>query len=98
MQLVGRRDEVRQFEWNLRKNESQFVAVYGRRRIGKTYLVRELFNDTFAFSHTGLRGGGMTAPLAARLASRRFRRTSAGRRHTRRCRAATLRESGRSAF
>lgn len=65
MQLVGRRDEVRQLEWDLRKDESQFVAVYGRRRIGKTYLIRELFNDTFAFSHTGLRGGGTKAQLAA---------------------------------
>lgn len=65
MQLVGRRDEVRQLEWDLHKDESQFVAIYGRRRIGKTYLVREMFNETFAFSHTGLRGGDRKAQLAA---------------------------------
>lgn len=65
MQLVGRKSEVKQLEWDLGKSESQFVAVYGRRRIGKTYLVREMFNDSFAFVHTGLRGGGTKAQLAA---------------------------------
>ena len=33
---------------------SQFVAIYGRRRIGKTYLVRETFEGRFSFRHTGL--------------------------------------------
>lgn len=27
----------------------EFIAMYGRRRIGKTYLVRHYFNDTFSF-------------------------------------------------
>lgn len=27
----------------------EFIAIYGRRRIGKTYLVRHYFNDTFSF-------------------------------------------------
>ena len=30
------------------------MAVYGRRRVGKTYLIRELFGDRMAFYHTGL--------------------------------------------
>ena len=30
------------------------VAVYGRRRVGKTYLVRETFGNHFTFYHTGL--------------------------------------------
>ena len=32
---------------------SEFVAVYGRRRVGKTYLIRETFNYKFTFQHTG---------------------------------------------
>ena len=32
---------------------SQFVAVYGRRRIGKTFLVRETFEYSFTFQHAG---------------------------------------------
>ena len=38
----------------LESDKSEFVAVYGRRRVGKTYLVRETFEYKFAFHHTGL--------------------------------------------
>ncbi|MGN0906380.1 MAG: hypothetical protein ACI4NM_04470, partial [Bullifex sp.] len=31
-----------------------FVAVYGRRRVGKTYLIRSYFQDTFDFWFTGM--------------------------------------------
>ena len=33
---------------------SHFVAIYGRRRVGKTYLVRELFEGKFTFEHSGM--------------------------------------------
>ncbi|MCM1042107.1 MAG: AAA family ATPase [Bacteroides sp.] len=35
-------------------DKSEFVAVYGRRRVGKTYLVRETFHGKFAFSYSGM--------------------------------------------
>lgn len=35
-------------------SRSEFVVVYGRRRIGKTFLIRENFKGKFAFTHTGL--------------------------------------------
>ena len=38
----------------MNEEESQFVAVFGRRRIGKTYLVRESFEHKFTFQHTGI--------------------------------------------
>ena len=44
--------------------ESEFVAVYGRRRIGKTYLVREFFKGKFLFQHTGIEKGGFLRQLA----------------------------------
>ncbi len=76
MQLVGRKNEIKNLEWDLQKSESQFVAIYGRRRIGKTYLIREMFSDTFTFSHTGFRGGDKKAQLAAfRSSLVRFGRT-----------------------
>lgn len=34
----------------------EFIVVYGRRRIGKTYLIREYFNNTFTFYTTGISG------------------------------------------
>lgn len=61
--LVGR-----QFEQNLlneitRSDKSEFVAIYGRRRVGKTYLVRETFNYNFAFQHTGVQNGDKARQL-----------------------------------
>ncbi len=38
----------------LRSKESQFCAIYGRRRVGKTFLVKQTFEGQFAFVHTGL--------------------------------------------
>lgn len=33
---------------------AEFVAVYGRRRVGKTFLIDEVFHDDMVFHHTGL--------------------------------------------
>jgi len=52
--LIGREFEQSTLQNLLEKEESQFVVVYGRRRVGKTYLIRETFNYQFAFQHTGL--------------------------------------------
>jgi uncharacterized protein len=35
-------------------DRSHFVAIYGRRRVGKTFLVKSFFKNTFAFYTTGL--------------------------------------------
>ena len=52
--MVGRIKEISELTRLYESNESEFVAVYGRRRVGKTYLVRETFADRFVFHHTGL--------------------------------------------
>ena len=51
--LIGRIKEKEILLSLLESEQSEFVAVYGRRRVGKTYLVRETFNYKFAFQHTG---------------------------------------------
>ena len=51
--IIGREEEKRILLSLLESDKSEFVAVYGRRRVGKTYLVRETFNYQFAFQHTG---------------------------------------------
>ena len=53
--IIGRDKECRELKDILDSGKSEFVVVYGRRRIGKTFLVREFFNNKFAFYHTGLR-------------------------------------------
>lgn len=54
--LIGRNYERQQLLNLCEKEESQFCAVYGRRRVGKTFLIRETFNNQFAFTHTGSYG------------------------------------------
>lgn len=42
--IVGREKEIELLKGLLEEEESQFVAIYGRRRVGKTFLIREAFN------------------------------------------------------
>ena len=62
--MVGRLDEQRELNRLFDSRESEFVALYGRRRVGKTYLVREVFEGRFAFCHTGKSGVGLRGQLA----------------------------------
>ena len=61
--MIGRIKEVEDLERMYDSNESEFVAVYGRRRVGKTYLVRETFDGRMVFQHAGLAKGGMRKQL-----------------------------------
>lgn len=63
--MVGREKEIGVLMEALESNESQFIVVYGRRRIGKTMLVREAYAGRFTFLHTGLANVGMAEQLAA---------------------------------
>ncbi|MBL7828904.1 MAG: ATP-binding protein [Saprospiraceae bacterium] len=54
MKLIGRLEESALLKSLLHKNESEFVAVYGRRRIGKTYLVRQVYEGRIVFECSGL--------------------------------------------
>lgn len=52
--IIGRKKEISELERLYRSENSEFVAVYGRRRVGKTFLVKGVFKDRLAFWHTGL--------------------------------------------
>ena len=52
--FIGREYEIRQLEKYRSSKESEFIIVYGRRRVGKTFLVKEFFDDTYDFKVTGL--------------------------------------------
>ena len=51
--LIGRDNERSTLQDALKSEYSQFIAVYGRRRVGKTFLIRESYNYKFAFQFTG---------------------------------------------
>ena len=50
--MIGRKEEQKLLQSLIKEEEPQFVAVFGRRRIGKTYLIRESFDYEFSFQHT----------------------------------------------
>lgn len=52
--IVAREKEQAVLESLLGEPTAQMLAVYGRRRIGKTFLIREYFDDSFAFKHTAV--------------------------------------------
>lgn len=52
--LIGRKEEIEIFDKYCKSDKNELVAIYGRRRVGKTYLVRETIGDILDFSFTGL--------------------------------------------
>ncbi len=52
--LIGREFETERLTEYLASDRSEFIAVYGRRRVGKTFLVRQVCEDRFAFYVTGM--------------------------------------------
>lgn len=63
--MIGRTLEKESLERAEKSNHAEFVAVYGRRRIGKTFLVRETFGQRFTFSHTGVENVNQAGQLCA---------------------------------
>ena len=61
--LVGRKVELEDLNKYLNSEKSEFIAVYGRRRVGKTFLIRKAVKDHFAFFMTGMHGVGKSEQL-----------------------------------
>ena len=51
--VIGREEELKQLQKCLESQEAQLVIVYGRRRVGKTFLINHFFNGRFDFKLTG---------------------------------------------
>ena len=52
--MIGRKKEIRDLEKLYSSNKAEMVAIYGRRRVGKTYLIDEVFQGKITFRHAGL--------------------------------------------
>ena len=63
--MIGRENEIKALRDAMESDKSEFVALYGRRRVGKTFLVSEFFNGKFAFHHAGLEGASRRETLAS---------------------------------
>ncbi|MBQ3657916.1 MAG: AAA family ATPase [Bacteroidales bacterium] len=51
--LIGRNRECNELQWALNSQRSEFIIVYGRRRVGKTFLIRKFFDDKYSFHYVG---------------------------------------------
>ena len=52
--MIGRKIEFEKLQAAVDKDRAQLIAVYGRRRVGKTFLVNEFFNNKYTFKHTAV--------------------------------------------
>lgn len=77
--IIGRKKEMEALNKAFHSEVSEFVAVYGRRRVGKTFLVRETFGNSFTFYHTGL----SNSPLRKQLANFQSSLSAYSKRHVR---------------
>lgn len=51
--IIGRRKEQKLLDKAYNSREAEFIAIYGQRRVGKTFLIREFFtNKRCKFFHT----------------------------------------------
>ena len=52
--MIGRVQELKELNRLYSREKAELVAIYGRRRVGKTYLVDETFAGRITFRHAGL--------------------------------------------
>ena len=61
--MVGRKEEIKKIERLLQSERSEFLAITGRRRVGKTYLIDNLLGQYYSFNLTGIQNGNMGTQL-----------------------------------
>lgn len=57
IKLIGRKPEIEKLNRILAPGEAGFLAVYGRRKAGKTFLIRQYLKDHIVFNITGIKDG-----------------------------------------
>lgn len=63
-EIIGREREIEILKTCTESNKAEFIAVYGRRRIGKTFLVKQFYGDCFDFYTSGIYQGTRRDQLA----------------------------------
>jgi len=62
--IVGREYEIAFMNSIYESDRSEFIAVYGRRRVGKTFLIRNVYNNKISFHLTGVANASLRMQLA----------------------------------
>jgi uncharacterized protein len=55
--IIGRENEKEKLDKILQSNQAEFLALYGRRRVGKTFLIRQHLKDYIVFDISGTKNG-----------------------------------------
>ena len=63
MDLIGRHEAQDRLDRKLKSPKSELIAILGRRRVGKTFLIREALSKHLAFDYTGLYRGDLEEHL-----------------------------------
>ncbi len=63
--LIGREFEKKELEKCMSSGKKELIAIYGRRRVGKTFLIRSFFKDKFDFYTTGIIEGSFNDEIRA---------------------------------
>jgi len=61
--LIGRKQEIKILKNALTSNHSELIAIYGRRRVGKTFLINKIYEKNIFFSFSGLNNATLTLQL-----------------------------------
>jgi uncharacterized protein len=61
--MIGRDIQIAQLNEALEASKSSFIAVTGRRRVGKTYLIDEVYRKNICLSTTGIQGVDMKSQI-----------------------------------
>lgn len=72
MNVIGREREYDIIAKSVESKRPEFLIVYGRRRVGKTFLIREYFHEHFSFYSTGIPDGKTRNQLKAFNESLRY--------------------------
>lgn len=62
MEIIGRHEEIKRLNSYYNSKRPEFIALYGRRRVGKTYLIEQMYEGTFTFYVSGIIDGKRKVP------------------------------------
>lgn len=61
--IIGRKKEISILNESLNSSKSEMIVVYGRRRVGKTFLIKHALGEKIDFEMTGVKGGSFQDQL-----------------------------------
>lgn len=63
--IIGRKAEIKKLTAAVNSPHPEFIALYGRRRVGKTFLINQMFKNQYAFKMTGVIEGSLKDQMTA---------------------------------